>query len=72
MLGIIWLEYLKIHHYEKYTDINIDYKDEYTKLSKSKLVQDCRHFNDTKVKPKICIDLLNKSIFLLNQVRFSN
>lgn len=48
----------------------IDYKDEYTKLSKSALVQDCRMFNDAKIKAKKCVDLLNKCIYLLNQVKF--
>ena len=38
----------------------IDYKDEYTKLSKSALVQDCRLFNEPKINAKKCIDLLNK------------
>lgn len=47
----------------------IDYKDEYTKISRSTLVQDAiKMFNEAKVKPKKCVDLLNKIIYLLNQV----
>ena len=51
---------------------DIEYKDEYTKLDKSALVQDCRLFNETKINAKKCIDLLNKICFLLNQVGFVN
>lgn len=44
-----------------------DYKDEYTKLSKSALMQESRIFNDAKLKHKKCTELLCKIIFLLNQ-----
>ncbi|CAI2381568.1 unnamed protein product [Moneuplotes crassus] len=45
-----------------------DYKDEYTRISKSTLVQEARTiFNEAKIKPKKCIEVLNKIIYLLNQ-----
>lgn len=47
--------------------ICIEYKDAYSSLSKSALVQESNIFNDKTLKEKKCIDLLNKVIFLLNQ-----
>ena len=48
----------------------IDYKDEYTRISKSTLVQEAsKIFNEAKINPKKCIEVLNKIIYLLNQVR---
>lgn len=44
-----------------------EYKDAYSNLSKSALVQESNIFNDKVLKEKKCIDLLNKIIFLLNQ-----
>jgi hypothetical protein len=43
-----------------------EYKDAYSNLSKSALVQESNIFNDKTLKEKKCIDLLNKVIFLLN------
>ena len=47
--------------------ILIEYKDAYSNLNKSALVQESTIFNDKTLKEKKCIDLLNKVIFLLNQ-----
>ena len=44
-----------------------EYKDAYSNLNKSTLVQESNIFNDKTLKDKKCIDLLNKVIFLLNQ-----
>jgi len=45
-----------------------EYRDAYTNLSKTNLVQQSKIFNEKKLKDSECIDLLNKIIFLLNQV----
>ena len=47
-------------------DDSSEYKDAYSNLSKSALVQESNIFNDKTLKEKKCIDLLNKVIFLLN------
>lgn len=44
-----------------------EYKDAYSSLSKSAIVQSSNMFNDKVLKEKNCIDLLNKATFLLNQ-----
>jgi len=49
-------------------DESSEYRDAYSNLSKSALVQNSKIFNDKKLKDTECIDLLNKVIFLLNQV----
>ena len=48
-------------------DDSSEYKDAYSNLNKSALVQESNIFNDKTLKEKKCIDLLNKIIFLLNQ-----
>ena len=48
-------------------DDSSEYKDAYSSLNKSALVQESNIFNDKTLKEKKCIDLLNKVIFLLNQ-----
>jgi hypothetical protein len=45
-----------------------EYRDAYTNLSKTNLVQQSKIFNEKKLKDAECSDLLNKIIFLLNQV----
>ena len=45
----------------------LEYRDAYSNLNKSALVQESNIFNDKVLKEKKCIDLLNKIIFLLNQ-----
>lgn len=50
------------HH----VDDSSEYKDAYSNLNKSALVQESNIFNDKTLKEKKCIDLLNKIIFLLN------
>jgi hypothetical protein len=47
-----------------------EYRDAYTNLSKTNLVQQSKIFNEKKLKDAECSDLLNKIIFLLNQVSF--
>ena len=49
-------------------DESSEYRDAYTNLNKSELVQKSKIFNDKKLKDSECTDLLNKIIFLLNQV----
>lgn len=49
-------------------DIESEYRDAYSNLSKTNLVQQSKIFNEKKLKDAECIDLLNKIIFLLNQV----
>lgn len=44
-----------------------EYKDAYSNLSKSALVQESAIFKEKSLKEKKCIDLLNKVIFVLNQ-----
>jgi len=46
----------------------VEYNDAYTNLSKSSLVQESKIFNEKQISERKCIDLLNKIIFLLNQV----
>jgi hypothetical protein len=55
------------HHHGSHHDDSSEYKDAYSNLSKSALVQESNIFNDKQLKEKKCIDLLNKVIFLLNQ-----
>lgn len=55
------------HHHGPHHDESSEYKDAYSNLSKSALVQESNIFNDKNLKEKKCIDLLNKVIFLLNQ-----
>jgi hypothetical protein len=50
-----------------HNDDSSEYKDAYSSLNKSALVQESNIFNDKTLKEKKCIDLLNKVIFLLNQ-----
>jgi hypothetical protein len=50
-----------------HVDDSSEYKDAYSNLNKSALVQESNIFNDKQLKDKKCIDLLNKVIFLLNQ-----
>ena len=45
-----------------------EYRDAYSNLNKSDLVQKSKIFNDKKLKDSECTDLLNKIIYLLNQV----
>lgn len=45
-----------------------EYRDAYTNLNKSELVQKSKIFNEKKLKDSECTDLLNKIIYLLNQV----
>ena len=45
-----------------------EYRDAFTNLSKSDLVQKSKIFNEKKLKDSECTDLLNKIIYLLNQV----
>jgi coatomer subunit gamma len=49
-----------------------EYRDAYTNLSKTNLVQQSKIFNEKKLKDSECTDLLNKIIFLLNQVSLLN
>lgn len=49
------------------SDDSSEYKDAYSNLNKSALVQQSNIFNDKTLKEKDCITLLNKVIFLLNQ-----
>ena len=49
-------------------DESSEYRDAYSNLSKSDLVQKSKIFNDKKLKDSECTDLLNKIIYLLNQV----
>ena len=44
-----------------------EYRDAYTNLNKSELVQKSKIFNEKKLKDSECTDLLNKIIYLLNQ-----
>ena len=46
-----------------------EYKDAYSNLNKSELAQKSKIFNEKKLKDAECTDLLNKVIYLLNQVR---
>lgn len=46
----------------------IEYNDAYSNLSKSTLVQESNIFNEKNLSVGKCVDLLNKIIFLLNQV----
>jgi len=43
-----------------------EYRDAFTNLSKSSLVQKSKIFNEKKLKDSECTDLLNKIIYLLN------
>ena len=45
-----------------------EYRDAFSNLSKSGLVQLSKIFNEKKLKDSDCIDLLNKVVYLLNQV----
>ena len=45
-----------------------EYRDAYSNLSKSELCQKSKIFNEKKLKDSECTDLLNKIIYLLNQV----
>lgn len=47
---------------------SLEYNDAYTHLSKSTLVQESNIFNEKSLSVLKCVDLLNKVIFLLNQV----
>lgn len=49
-----------------------EYRDAYTNLNKSDLVQKTSIFNDKKLKDRECTDLMNKIIYLLNQVSDTN
>ena len=49
-------------------DESSEYRDAYTNLNKSELVQKSKIFNEKKLKDSECTDLLNKVIYLLNQV----
>ena len=49
-------------------DGDSEYRDAYSNLSKTNLVQQSKIFNEKKLKDVECTDLLNKIIFLLNQV----
>ena len=49
-------------------DDSSEYRDAYSSLSKSELVQKSKMFNEKKLKDAECTDLLNKVIYLLNQV----
>jgi hypothetical protein len=44
----------------------LEYRDAYSNLSKTTLVQQSKIFNEKKLKDAECIDLLNKVIYLLN------
>ena len=48
-------------------DESSEYRDAYTNLNKSELVQKSKIFNEKKLKESECTDLLNKVIYLLNQ-----
>jgi coatomer protein complex subunit gamma len=48
-------------------DDTTEFRDEYTNLNKSTLVQKSKVFNDRKLNEKECVDLLNKVCFVLNQ-----
>ena len=48
-----------------------EYRDAFSNLSKTELVQKSKIFNEKKLKDSECTDLLNKIIYLLNQVRQS-
>ena len=47
-------------------DESSEYRDAYTNLNKSDLVQKTSIFNDKKLRDSECTDLLNKIIYLLN------
>jgi hypothetical protein len=47
----------------------LEYRDAYSNLSKVNLSQQSQIFNEKKLKDTECQDLLNKVIYLLNQVR---
>ena len=47
---------------------HIEYNDAYSHLNKSTLVQESNLFNEKSLSVLKCVDLLNKIIFLLNQV----
>ena len=49
-------------------DESSEYRDAYTNLNKSELVQKSKIFNEKKLKESECTDLLNKVIYLFNQV----
>lgn len=49
--------------------IFVEYRDAYSNLSKVNLSQQSQIFNEKKLKDSECQDLLNKVIYLLNQVR---
>ena len=49
--------------------IYVEYRDAYSNLSKVNLSQQSQIFNEKKLKDSECQDLLNKVIYLLNQVR---
>ena len=49
-------------------DESSEYRDAYTNLNKSDLVQKTSIFNDKKLRDSECTDLHNKIIYLLNQV----
>ena len=49
-------------------DDSSEYRDAYSNLNKTSLAQNSKIFNDRKLNDKECTDLLNKVIFLLNQV----
>ena len=46
----------------------IEYNDAYSNLNKSSLAQEASIFNEKILSVLKCVDLLNKIIFLLNQV----
>ena len=49
-----------------------EYRDAFSNLSKTALVQMSKIFNEKKLKDSNCTDLLNKIIYLLNQVSDTN
>ena len=53
-------------------DDQSEYRDAFTNLNKSELVQKSKIFNEKKLKDSECTDLLNKIIYLLNQVSDTN
>ncbi len=48
--------------------LSTEYRDAYSNLSKTTLSQQSKIFNEKKLKDSECSDLLNKVIYLLNQV----
>ena len=59
--------------HEAYTYIRklnlcLEYNDAYSNLNKSSLAQEASIFNEKVLSVLKCVDLLNKIIFLLNQV----